>query len=380
MAALWEEIIRIFENQTLLMTEFPSEKIELASLLLLESNKISHKWLKENQDDINKSISQHLHEVGKKRSSKYCGYRSEKIDGICKAAIPLLKEQSHAYFFPFSEERYQFKQCWLNNVARLLPESQEVINVIPYLLTCYLITIFGNRFDPFDQPIDESFVGWNLVFPNDLKLPSSADRSENGGGNRSRMIKTITNHFILPFNSRYFAFLYAMYSGEMQICKPRRSPHKAKKQDDYLVLTNASAKRKCLECWEYYRQFACFCEACRDIPEVNISLSTSLFSSIWDLSCVCRSSCANQICETDEDKCSSSSSLINLLKTPLSQSDIEQDHFREKILDILKPFGNDSIQNYVDDLAYQILWGEVPKNEYQKFIDESLNSFLDQFR
>ena len=48
-----------------------------------------------------------------------------------------------------------FQKRWLTNIPRLLPSDNEVMRILPYLITCYTITASENRLDPFD---DDSYA------------------------------------------------------------------------------------------------------------------------------------------------------------------------------------------------------------------------------
>lgn len=371
----WKYLDQIVKNKMLMKLNFPSREVGEASLLLLEYSGVDSKQIDGFQDDLRTRIHDHLLEFGKKSSPKYFGYRSAQIENICEEAIPLLKQQSLGYTFSSAAKKYKFEQRWLTNVSRLLPEDPQVIQVIPYLLICYLMTISGNQFDPFDGPFSEGSCGWLLVFPNDTKSLQMNYAPDSGGSNRSKTIKTICNHFILPPGSESFSFLYAMYPKKVQLFLPcyvrKRKIAKASEESNAIAYSKRKAQLSCLECWEYYRQFACFCKACSNISEVNISLSTALFSSIWDISSVCRADCTNPVCEKNSDMCSSPNSLKKLVHNRFTWSKILHDTYRE---DILKIFN--SIQKYVDELVYQVLWKDLSNEDYEKYMMDSWDSFI----
>lgn len=382
----WKYLDQIVKNKMLMKLNFPSREVGEASLLLLEYSGVDSKQIEGFQDDLRTRIHDHLLEVGKKSSPKYFGYRSAQIANICEEAIPLLKQQSLGYIFSSAGKKYKFEQRWLSNVSRLLPEDPQVIQVIPYLLICYLMTISKNQFDPFDGPFSEGSCGWLLVFPNDTKSLQMNYEPDSGGSNRSKTIKTICNHFILPPDSKSFSFLYAMYPEKVQLFLPcyvrKRKVAKASenskttKESKAVAYSKRKAQFSCLECWEYFRQFACFCKACSNISEVNISLSTALFSSIWDISSVCRADCTNPVCEQNSDMCSSPNSLKNLVHNRFTWSKILHDAYREDILKILHDSYDDSIQKYVDELAYQVLWKALSNEDYEKYMTDSWDSFI----
>ena len=139
---------------------------------------------------------------------------------------------------------------------------------LPYLLTCYTQNIIKHRIDPYDK--EEEISGWNDIF----------QRSLLGEGNRSHSINVLEKCFIdFP---ETVDIMGLFQTGDKHIYDSGLSDSSP---SDFRVLSQKPNWKEAIreadnyvKSWELYRRFASFCEACSDVKEVNITLSTALFS------------------------------------------------------------------------------------------------------
>lgn len=341
-------------------------KIDSITALLFQFQKIPPDFLEDKRNNARNKIDAHLRKFGGKGAQKKYSDESETIKKVCASALSelekittfqlladtskgdktksileeIFKEQKtahngHNHYNIQVNSPLGFNPDWLINVGRLLPECTEIMEILPYLLTCYLITAPQNRLDPFREVKEneyEKFGGWSAIFQDRIKNAESVvyEAQIGGSSSRKRAIDSIVNHFVLPPNYKCNAFLWR--KGQ-PLC---RFSHQK-----YIPLRREQAEKCYLQCWEQYCRFACFCTACKkEHPKVNILLSVALFSSLWDKRCICHPLCKSEYhCEEKRGTiCQDFSEVtqIYLRRNQLQYSveDIEQNRFSKKILSL----------------------------------------------
>lgn len=352
--------------------------IDTAAELLFQFQKIDSQWLYQKQNSIASKIVEHLMmfsengndgRVNKEKWQKGNGYPycSMVIKASCKIAISKLQgrknqiqlDKDRPYIkrpdVKFVVRKSQFKKEWLKNVPHLLPECVEVIEVLPYLLTCYSINAYRNRVDPFSYVKKGSVTvsdAWTDIFPDRLngagreKVKQQKKEGENRKRNRMAAIQSLAKHFVRTPCPQCNAFIYKggtqLYTG---IAQKRVEANMKPIRPD-------SARKKYIQCWEQYRWFACFCEACKDIEGVNITLSTALFAALWDKTSICYPLCLDKTCIYSFGKvCLRYSGLpwAYLKKFQIDQEMVENEDrtVRAQILDVLAFNRIDSIESHL---------------------------------
>ena len=148
-----------------------------------------------------------------------------------------------------------FQKRWLTNIPRLLPHDSEVMQTLPYLITCYTITASENRLDPFDKDKSTAASGWRDIFVELMDQNPSWETNMPDPSSRRENIRSLCNRFLTTARRKNV---------------PHKKENKVRinEKDFYHMFTSF---------WEHYRRFAAFCLACREEREVNITLSTALF-------------------------------------------------------------------------------------------------------
>lgn len=372
-----DEFEELWPPEILTMLDPPSTRLDDAVAMLFQYQKIAPSWINEKRDSLTKEIREHLLKFGGKSREKTYDDISPLIEQVCKAAIPLIKNHP-PYTLSSPISHLQFQDIWLTNTCRLLPETEAVMQVLPYLLSCYIISISGNRFDPFDKPNIKNYIGWLLIFQDQTTNQLQKELQNYGGGNRSKTISSVCQHFVLPPNYMCNAFLYGIgNTKKLLVCNSRHDRQKKKQGKRPLGPTESRKNR--FVCWEYYRQFACFCKACENIENVNITLSLALFSSLWDMSSICRVDCENPVCDEESTRCSDPKRLMIFSDCQCSISDLEKDRHRKKILKALSFEEDDStIQSYVLELWYKTAWKPLSDDKLKEFEKDSRKTLLSQ--
>lgn len=267
--------------------------------ILLQFQQIPSYQLKEYKDNACREIQEHL--LGFSRKGSKCSVKrpDEFFSKICEKASLLLSPpdflnskgsvvETHDSDLGLEKEDYppraipyQFQKKWLTNIGILLPNSDAVKKILPYLLTCYTNTVFENHLDCFD---DYPSIGWQELFEEFAEGPIK-ERKNEGGYNRSKNARSLANRFILPskgINAAFFCNRSDFFfegSGTSTYSTMDVSFAKDGLKRNGII----DEKRACMESWELYRRFASFCEACANESEVNISLSMALFADIWNI-------------------------------------------------------------------------------------------------
>lgn len=374
---LWEPAEHIEDTRS-------NRKMDSVTALLFQFQMIPPDFLEDKRNNVRNKIDAHLRLFGGKSAQKKYNDESETIKKVCTSVIPelekfttyqlladmrrgnetknilreILMEQkvghkSHKHHDIQIKSPLEFSQNWLINVGRLLPECTEVIEILPFLLTCYLITALQNKLDPFREVKENEYKkygGWSAIFQDRIENAESvvSEAQIDGSSSRKRAIDSIVNHFVLPSNCKCNAFLWT--KGQ-PLC--RFSHHKY----IYIPLRREQAERCYLQCWEQYRWFACFCKACKkEHVNVNILLSAALFSSLWDKRCICYPLCKSE-CHCEEKRgtiCQDFSEVtqIYLRRNQLQYSveDIEQNRFSKKILSLFNQKKANAFERHITDI------------------------------
>lgn len=370
-----DEIEKYWPKEILSMLgykKFPGCCRDSALSTLFSFQKIEFSFIDEKKKVLCEAIKEHLLGFGRNPSNRSYYSISPQIKNICENATPLLENQQQ-YFAKREKLFFKFKREWIANIPRLLPDDVAVIiQALPYLLASYVASASKNRIDPFDHdPVSGGYSGWLDIF-RELNPKGFQQNQKEGGGNRSTSIRSLCNYFVIPSNRKPFAFYYDLDDQKNPIYAPRNVREKRRAKGKYIEpLSSSEAMEACFHCWEYYRQFACFCYICKDNPNVNITLSTALFASSWDLSSLCRSDCKNPICEKSRITTCAHPNFPDLLfpKYFCSIADIENDSFRKKILNALDLYGvnEPTIQTYTVNLWNEVALAPLSENDLEKF-------------
>ena len=295
--------------------------------IVLRFQLVSEKYLKKKKEQTMDAIRRHLLEFGGVHAKKSYEYKSEIIENICEMASEFLT--SHHYLASDKvisrNEHRPFQRKWLINMKRLLPQSKEVMAVLPWLLTCYTINIPKNRLDPFDGGSNEFTSGWTDIFQD--KANNRKALLNEGAGNRSKSIDALCRYFQVDYKSKYCALFYDESIVLVEVRKDRKSER---------TISPTTLRGEKADCWEYYRRFAAFCVACEKYPEVNMSLSLALFVSMWDFGI------GYDFEGTCEEKVGQYSCYVagegtgKQLLAQYSEEDLEADQVRKKVLELMK--------------------------------------------
>ena len=257
---------------------------------------LCEKDIEEKKKKIKEAIKKHLFNFGGDSPTLTYDYSNEFVADVCIYAKDYLKK----VYYPKVKNLYKYwmnvaykkdlhdgDNCplfskmidvaWFTNIPRLIPYNQDVLNVLPFLLTCYLINMPHNKLDPQDAPLGSASPGWLEIFSE-----TSSERQEYvrifGGSNRSKNIQSLSSYFVIESRSREGI---AFYDENLFFCKGSKN-------------ATSTARRIFLEFWENYHRFVLFCMACKKAQEqsvprvthtphisINYTLSMILFSSIW---------------------------------------------------------------------------------------------------
>lgn len=261
--------------------EEPPDDIPLEMAILLQFQTVSEDYISTPISEAKAAIREHLRKYGGVNPEYSYDNVSKIIEKVCTyAKLDLAWNQNE----PSKKGVPLFQEKWLTNIARLLPEDSRVLKILPYLITCYIITAPQNLIDPFDSPPSTFSSGWRDIFQQYLE-----NKKEEEAGyrvtpyNQSHSIDTICRKFILPVRRRNERFFCVEEDNECQRIRGRRRgrPNKEKNSD---LLSNQVLVKEQIMCWEYYRCFVALCKACGelDISNLNLTLSMALFTSIWD--------------------------------------------------------------------------------------------------
>lgn len=271
-----EEEESIYEKRESMVAAFEKEdpdKIPKSVATLLQFQALPKEYLVAYQLKATKAIKMHLQKYSriKDESRTAYGEKSDMIERICQSCAKRLTKGKGVS----SIQLFQAK--WLTNIARLLPEDPAVLKILPYLITCYIISAPQNRLDPFDSPQNMASSGWRDIF---YELREEKDRCSANNVNSS--IDSICRSFCLPIQGRNETFFYdGISNNRAEKNKRRGRPNKSGNQNS--LSKNALEKKQILS-WEYYRDFLILCSICNKakIKDLNIVLSMALFTSIWD--------------------------------------------------------------------------------------------------
>jgi len=175
-----------------------------------------------------------------------------------------------------------FQKKWLTNIARLLPNDSQIFEILPYLITCYIITAPQNRIDPYDDPPQSFSSGWRDIFQEYIQTRENTEESaKETAYNQSHSITSICSKFTLPVKGRTERF-FCIEDDCIQAKGSRRG--RPNKEGSPNKVSQRTWKKNHIMCLEYYRCFLALCRACAEaeIPGLNITLSMALFTSIWD--------------------------------------------------------------------------------------------------
>lgn len=266
---------------------------------LLQFQELSDEYLMSFQKKAKRAIRQHLMKYSRVKSENRIAYESisEKIACICeKARISLawnkddfdwnaddFIELARAKDDPAQNEDDRvfhqlsmllFQEKWLTNIARLLPEDENVLPILPYLITCYIITAPQNRLDPFDSDLKTAPEGWTDIF-RELKKDDNSTAK-----NLTSSINSICRYFYLPIRGRNEAFFYE----ESDVNRVEKGKRRGRPSLSNSSLSKETLRKHRVLCWEYYRCFLALCKVCDEagVENLNIALSMALFASIWD--------------------------------------------------------------------------------------------------
>lgn len=337
------------------------EDVFFAHTLLLRFQSISKEVLDPLKNSARDAIDCHLKKYGSANPLYSYEYTSDNLRCICEQAKEKLIAVEYA-----NKDIPSFQWKWLTNIGRLLPsDDPTVMNILPYLLTCYIIEAPRNKLDPFDSPRQTHQSGWCDIFH---RSPAEQD-------NPYKSIESICNRFVFPFdNRRPYAPFFCDEKSKIPK-SPDKSDEPLSNDDDYIPQSKILRDRA--KCWEYYRCFVDFCDACRDIKKVNITLSMALFASIWDFSkdpdlpklekSVCRykGSCKTNLCA-------------------LTVQDVKNDILRDRILALAKDCGDGTAcdESVIDGLARA--YGALAKKSFinqlrsMEVTDDSSDSNISQ--
>lgn len=250
------------------------------------------KDVKLQRNDVKSAIRRHLLQFRGKKAENSVNQPNKCIDKVCERACKLLLSQRFdiwdtASILKENEYPFQFKPEWLSHVSILLPNDDEVIEILPYLLACYLENANTNRLDPF---AGEKSSGWMDIF----QEYSDEQQNELGAGNRSRSIIKLADNFT-DFPKVKFSVLNDEPAYEIIDIVKNRSKARIHVWEEHVPIyiprrdLNSTTWRKVLaqskeyaKAWERYRRFAAFCEACESIKSVNITASMAHFAGSWD--------------------------------------------------------------------------------------------------
>lgn len=156
---------------------------------------VQFKDTKLSRDLVKSKIRDHLLQFRGKNATNPDELSSELINHICKYASRLFSLNFSAKdgFHRFAEAENihipsEFQPKWLNNVGILLPNVPEIIEILPYLLTCYAQNASKNRIDPFTG---KGGSGYMDIF----QQYDDGQQNELGVGNRSRSITQLAHYF-----------------------------------------------------------------------------------------------------------------------------------------------------------------------------------------
>ena len=205
----------------------------------------------------------------------------------------------HKFDIPPRKSSYQFQPEWISNIAIFLPYSPEIMQILPFLLVCYMVNIPSNKLDYFS--VDEIPEFWKISYDNS-----------------TRARKKLADYFChvkepIPFS------LGTWLLGTDSVSEANNA--------SYIV----SNMRDSMRCWELIRRFAACVIACKDEKQVNFTLSYILFSKLFSV-----------------DKMAANEELMCDYKW----EDIEKDFERDNILDAFVPDEGSGMFTSIDEIAY----------------------------
>lgn len=263
--------------------------------ILLQFQGISKKYITDKSKEAKQDIHEHLlrcsdledvpYRESKGKFDLICNYASKVLNPSHKN-IPVRVRESEIEtrvadeYGPKQRENPVFQKKWLCNIGRLLPDTEAVMRILPYLLTSYTYNICGRNLDPFDGSDSNASLGWQIIFC-DNELTQEA--KSNFSSNRSLSISRLVDTFTLAYRGRDGSYLFDGRSEAYEIYgNGFRQVDKVvlpKEEVDYDSVIECVKKRMIDR--ELYRRFLAFCFACKNYQEVNLSLSLALFANSW---------------------------------------------------------------------------------------------------
>lgn len=215
-----------------------------------------------------------------------------------------------------------FQKRWLTNIPRLLPHDNEVMKILPYLITCYTITASENRLDPFDDAQHTACTGWRSIFVELIDKNSPSEINLPDPSSRAKSIRSLCNRFLTIH---------------------RRKGTSYKKRT--AVEAEEMVRHACASFWEHYQRFASFCLACRQKREVNITLSTALFWDAQKRNLFVETYCPRQVWEDPE--------MRQYIPCQYTMAGIISDIARDKILALFDGHDGANTLN-IHEIAYYL--------------------------
>lgn len=372
--------------------------------LLLQFQRIPLSFYSNQLDAAREAIQANMLSYGRNSNSRSADNIDATIQKICEEAIKTLdrinlEESSYIELLRAKgaknghlakEYPFQFKKNRLTNVGLFLSsESSEIMSILPYLLTCYTYNAPKTGPDPYDGSFCSQ--GWNDIFDK-----NSSSRTDS---NRSHTIREIAQFFTFPVSAKILngEFFFSddikieqMIAADIKKHSMAREhsalgifavPMSELNEDQRLFLeaidkltsntdfedescsyflsqvlnANKHSGEEFLKkeavlrlkgdkalCWDLYSRFAAFCQACKDNPNVNLSLSMAMFANLWE-------------CKDVEIK--NSRELINLANKEgedyvlqqFTEENVNSDYIREEISNISRYCVNDSIYSHALD-------------------------------
>lgn len=274
------------------------------------------------------------------------------------ALTPTLKHQMDNSFFCF-------RKRWMNNVSRLVPHDLDLMQITPYLLTCYCANAKDNRIDPFtwyrvgvsDSELKElteesrkayqavkdavkRYTGWCDIFPeywtdevgnkSTSRQGSKVERYSTDKNVKRNIASLISYLTQIPSDDERLRLSSLVSTEGLDICWKIKSVDKSDLKE---MQSKFSTQVKD---WEVYRRFAAFCTACdeykkqvKNAPKFNLTLSMALFARCWK-------------CDLEEDFFDD-----NVELKEVSWEDIEADCLHDEIAEAVR-YLSDSENGFLD--------------------------------
>lgn len=163
---------------------------------------------------------------------------------------------------------FKFEKSWIERVPRILPNEDKIIEILPFLLTCYTGNVKHNKIDPGTVPKDEKYAAWDIIFDPHFKYHKESVSNVDLLRNRNARVKSLSSYFFYKsesYGSLLLIKLAPFFNNKWEFSR-----------DEFI-----SAGRKSIQALELCRRFAAFAYACRGYQKVNLTLSMALFSHLF---------------------------------------------------------------------------------------------------